>query len=69
MKFVSMIMQQGSLVLRCKCKITQIHLEKPVYCEVIGRTLLFHMEDGKVLESVLKLKTNILNTHLAESRY
>lgn len=45
-------MQQQSLILRCKGGITQIHLEKLVYCEVIGRTLLFHMEDGKALESV-----------------
>lgn len=45
-------MQHGSLILRCKCGITRINLEKLVYCEVIGRTLLFHLENGNVIESV-----------------
>lgn len=40
-----------SLVLRCKSGIRQINLEKLEYCEVIGRTLLFHLEDGNVIES------------------
>lgn len=43
--------QQCSLVLRCKSGITRINLEKLEYCEVTGRTLLFHLENGKVLES------------------
>lgn len=43
--------RQYSLILRCKGGITRIRLEKLEYCEIIGRTLLFHMEDGKVLES------------------
>lgn len=43
--------QQCSLVLRCKSGITRINLEKLEYCEVTGRTLMFHMENGKVLES------------------
>ncbi len=43
--------QQCSLVLRCKSGITRIHLEKLEYCEVTGRTLVFHLENGKVLES------------------
>lgn len=43
--------QQCSLILRCKSGITRIRLEKLEYCEIIGRTLLFHMEDGKILES------------------
>lgn len=42
--------QQYSLILRCKNGITRIELDKLEYCEVIGRTLLFHMENGKVLE-------------------
>lgn len=42
--------QQYSLVLRCKSGITRIDLDRLEYCEVIGRTLLFHMEGGKVLE-------------------
>lgn len=43
--------RQYSLILRCKSGITRIDLNKLEYCEVIGRTLLFHIEDGKVLES------------------
>ena len=44
--------EQSSLILRCKSGITRIELEKLEYCEVIGRTLLFHMENGNVPESV-----------------
>ena len=44
--------QQCSLILRCKNGITRIELEKLEYCEVIGRTLLFHMENGNVPESM-----------------
>ena len=43
--------QKNSLVLRCKSGITRIDLDRLEYCEVHGRTLLFHMENGKVLES------------------
>lgn len=43
--------QQCSLVLRCKSGITRINLEKLEYCEVTGRTLVFHLVNGKVLES------------------
>ena len=43
--------QQCSLVLRCKSGITRINLEKLEYCEVTGRTLAFHLVNGKVLES------------------
>lgn len=43
--------QQCGLVLRCKSGITRINLEKLEYCEVTGRTLVFHLENGKVLES------------------
>ena len=42
--------QKNSLVLRCKSGITRIDLDRLEYCEVHGRTLLFHMENGKVLE-------------------
>lgn len=42
--------RQDSLILRCKSGITRIALNRLEYCEVLGRTLLFHMEDGKVLE-------------------
>ncbi len=44
--------QQCSLVLRCKSGITRIDLGKLEYCEVIGRTLAFHMENGAVLENI-----------------
>lgn len=44
--------QQKSLVLRCKNGITKIDLEKLEYCEVLGRTLLFHLKGGEVLESI-----------------
>lgn len=43
--------KQGSLILRCKNGITRIELEKLIYCEVIGRTLVFHLENGMNLES------------------
>lgn len=42
--------QQHSLILRCKTGIARVELERLEYCEVIGRTVLFHMQDGKVLE-------------------
>ena len=44
--------QENSLILRSKEGITRIDLEKLEYCEVIGRTLFFHLENGKVFESV-----------------
>lgn len=47
--------QQYGLVLRCKSGITRIDLERLEYCEVMGRTLLFHMENGTLLESTGKL--------------
>lgn len=43
--------RQCSLILRCKSGIARIDLEKLEYCEVIGHTLLFHLENGKLLES------------------
>lgn len=43
--------QERSLILRCKSGITRIDLDRLEYCEVLGRTLLFHMENGRVLES------------------
>lgn len=42
--------QQCSLILRCKTGIARIDLNKLIYCEVIGRTLLFHLDGGRVLE-------------------
>lgn len=43
--------QHNSLILRCKNGIKRIDLERLEYCEVLGRTLLFHMENGEVLEA------------------
>lgn len=42
--------QQNSLILNCKSGITRIDLDKLEYCEVIGRTLIFYMENGRILE-------------------
>lgn len=44
--------RKRSLILRCKSGITRIDLDRLEYCEVIGRNLLFHMENGSVLESI-----------------
>ena len=44
--------QRRSLILRCKSGITQISLDRLMYCEVQGRTLVFHMQNGEQLESV-----------------
>ena len=43
--------QQNSLILNCKSGITKIDLDKLEYCEVSGRILLLHMDNGTVLES------------------
>lgn len=43
--------QTNSLILRCKTGITRVELRHLEYCEVIHRTLLIHLESGKVLES------------------
>lgn len=41
-----------SLILRCKSGITRIELRHLEYCEVIHHTLLIHLFNGKVLESI-----------------
>ena len=43
--------QENSLILRCKGQFTRIELGQLEFCEVIHRTLLFHLNSGKVLES------------------
>ena len=43
--------QEYSLILRCKGQFTRIELNQLEFCEVIHRTLLFHLVSGKVLES------------------
>ena len=47
--------EKNSLILRCKTGITRLELDKLKYCEVTGRNLLLHKEDGEVLNSVGKL--------------
>lgn len=42
---------ENSLILRSKNGIARIELRHLEYCEVIKRTLFFHLTDGKVLES------------------
>lgn len=44
--------RQNSLIVRCKSGITRIALEKLIYCEVIGRTLVYHLEGETKLESI-----------------
>lgn len=41
---------EHSLILRCKTGVARIELEQLEYCEVIGRTLMFHMAGGRILE-------------------
>ena len=43
--------QKHSLILRSKSGIVRLELEELVYCEVMGRTLTFHLNNGVVLES------------------
>ena len=42
---------ENSVMLRCKSGIVRVRLEKLTYCEVVGRTLLLHLDNGQVLES------------------
>lgn len=44
--------QADSMILRCKNGITKVELAQLEYCEVIHRTLLIHMTNGRVLESI-----------------
>jgi len=44
--------QGDSLILRCKTGIIRIELRHLEYCEVIHRTIFFHLTSGKVLESM-----------------
>lgn len=47
--------KKNSLILRSKDGITRIDLQQLEYCEVLGRKLLFHLENGAVLESARSL--------------
>ena len=46
---------QRSLILRCKTGISRIDLDQLLYCKVLGRTLLFHLVDGTVLQDATEL--------------
>lgn len=61
-------MQQYSLVLRCKEGLTRINLGKLIYCEVVGRTLLFHLENDKIPESHGSMD-ELCSNLAAEGRY
>ena len=43
--------RENGMLLHCKNGITFLDLERLEFCEVIHRTLLFHLSSGKVLES------------------
>ena len=43
--------KKNSLILRSKDGITRINLQQLEYCVVLGRKLLFHLENGAVMES------------------
>ena len=47
--------EKSSLILRSRTGITRLSLDKLQYCEVTGRTLLFHREGGAVLDSIGRL--------------
>ena len=52
--------KKNSLILRSKDGITRIDLQQLEYCEVLGRKLLFHLEDGAVLESAGSLAGQLM---------
>lgn len=43
--------QSDSLILQCKNGATRLELKRLEYCEVIHRTLFFHLSGGQVLEN------------------
>ena len=43
--------KENSLILRSRTGITRLDLDRLQYCEVMGRTLLFHRKDGEVLDT------------------
>ena len=59
--------QTHSLILRSKNGIVRVELEKLVYCEVMGRTLTFHLNSGVVLESMDVYKRQVLLSNALEN--
>lgn len=47
--------KESSLILRSRTGITRLDLDRLQYCEVMGRTLLFHRKDGEALDSIGRL--------------
>lgn len=47
--------EDDSLIVRCRDGITRVRLAQLEYCEVIGRVLLFHLSNGRVIEGNGKL--------------
>lgn len=47
--------QETRLILQCKDGITSLDPSRLEFCEVIHRTLLFHLSSGKLLESTVSL--------------
>lgn len=48
---------RDSVILRCKTGIARVELSDLEYCEVIHRTLFFHLRGGRVLESAGSMDT------------
>lgn len=44
--------QHCGLIVHSKSGITRIDLHKLEYCEIIGHTLFFHLDNGKTIESI-----------------
>lgn len=47
--------EDDSLIVKCRDGITRVRLAQLEYCEVIGRVLLFHLSNGRVIEGNGKL--------------
>lgn len=58
-----------SLILKSKTGITRIELKQLEYCEVIHRSLFFHLTNGKVLESIGSLDDLYKQLELHDSFY
>ena len=48
--------REKCILVKCRTEIVRIPIEKLEYCEVIGRSILFHMREGTVLESIGKMQ-------------
>lgn len=48
--------REKCIVVKCRTGIMRIPIEKLEYCEVMGRSILFHLREGAVLESIGKMQ-------------